>query len=158
MAGPMPVSACPSTIIRRSRARSWGPLLGYVHPGADLIVGGLGGIGDARLAGEDLREHVLERVRTRLDGCPARILRGDEAAGRGGAGGDGEVGILGCGGRGEVLRVRDVAGRDHQLLILLTGEQLDPVDSEVLVLAPGGDAEVGATEEDGGRLARGAAG
>src|SRR6476469_3429236 len=99
MAGPMTVAACPSTIIRRSRARSWGPLLSDIHPGADLIVGGLGGISDGRLAGEDLREHVLERVRTRLDGRPAGILGGDKAAGRCGAGGDREVGILGCGSR-----------------------------------------------------------
>src|SRR5207244_5927821 len=127
MAGPMPASACPSTIIRRSRARSWGPLLGDVHADADLIVGGLGGIGDARLAGEDLREHVLERVRARLDGCPAGILWGDEAAGRGGAGGDREVDILGCGSRGEVLRVRAVAGCDSQLPLLVAGRAVDPL-------------------------------
>src|SRR6266516_7540477 len=44
-----------------------------------------GGLLDARLAREDLAEHVLERVRGGLDGCPGGRDRGHQAV-RGGLG------------------------------------------------------------------------
>ena len=104
-----------------------------------------------------LREHVLERVRARLDRCPRGsfgvILLPAAAA----AAATCEVGVVGADrGRGEGSSCSGCCRwRSCGLLVLLAGQQLDAVEGRWPgSCCPAGDADVRAAEEDRGGLAR----
>src|SRR5712664_1446937 len=156
----MPVrgTALAALISPAARIEAHPPEKSYLAAGveylSDLVTGGLGRVRDARLAGENRHQHVLQDVGG-LDvgpvgrvGCePAVLGRGSEDRGQAAA----EAHERG--------RVGDYStDGDHLGLELGATEQADPFPGEGLVLALGGDGEVRTAEEHGrglaGRVAR----